>query len=40
MNDPRRHLPPAPQGRVPNWVILALAGAAVALALGARAVIG
>lgn len=40
MNDPRRHLPPAPHGRVPNWVIAALAGAAIAIAFGARTLIG
>ncbi|WP_348752853.1 hypothetical protein [uncultured Aquincola sp.] len=40
MNDPRRHLPPAPHGRVPNWVIAAIAGVVVVLSYVGRAVIG
>ncbi|MFN6997470.1 MAG: hypothetical protein ACK4PH_25040 [Aquincola tertiaricarbonis] len=40
MNDPRRQLPPAPHGRAPNWVIVAIAGAVVAVSLVARAVLG
>jgi hypothetical protein len=32
----RQRLPPAPQGRLPNWMLVAVAGAVTAAALIAR----
>jgi hypothetical protein len=40
MNSHHRNLPRAPQGRLPNWVLFAMAGVAIAAALLARVVVG